>query len=355
MCKLSIVMPVFNGHELLKVMLDSILNNTFQDWELILVDDGSEVETLSLIEQYRQSDSRILFLRRDASEAKGAPTCRNKGLDHARGEYLVFFDSDDYITPFCLQQRVEMMDSHPNADFLVFPSGHYVDGDMDDVINDTVFGYPVFADDISMFAMRILPFIVWNNIYRRRSIVDKGVRWDTNLKSLQDADFNLQCLLSGMNYEYIDAPSDYAYRNVTAASSVSTGIISDAHKASHLYAINKFYEMLQSRFGHQYDSQLYRGTLFIFNSVTRIRFDDHFAVQLCECVKKYDKKRGKAFMRKVRLCSFLRKILPGRRARQIAFFGFLRSYNKQMKTKAYDIRLLRAKKNQDNSKSKNVE
>ena len=98
---LSIVIPVFNHPNLVKVMIDSILLNVFTDWELLVVDDGSDAFTLSFLNDLTRDDSRICLLHR-GEKPKGAVTCRNIGMDAAQGSYIVFFDSDDYITPQCL-------------------------------------------------------------------------------------------------------------------------------------------------------------------------------------------------------------------------------------------------------------
>ena len=119
---LSIVMPVFNHPQELKVMMDSILANSFADWELIAVDDGSDESTLSMLADYASNDNRIHFVSRNRNP-KGAQICRNMGLEMARGKYVVFFDSDDYVAPYCLQQRVELMEEKQELDFMVFPSG----------------------------------------------------------------------------------------------------------------------------------------------------------------------------------------------------------------------------------------
>ena len=105
---LSIIMPVFNHHDEVATMIDSILANDFQSWELLAVDDGSEADTLQLLERYAEADSRIKVVRRDR-QPKGAQTCRNIGLEMACGEFVIIFDSDDYIAPYCLRQRVEML------------------------------------------------------------------------------------------------------------------------------------------------------------------------------------------------------------------------------------------------------
>ena len=157
---LSIVMPVFNRTGLVREMMESIKANSFQDWELIAVDDGSERETLNFLDESAAGDPRIrVFMRTELP--KGPLTCRNIGFENARGQYIVFFDSDDYITPDCLGNRVRCMEQNPDLDFMVFPAGEYVDGRID---CDTLFysyGYQINKDDIKAFCRRILPFVVW--------------------------------------------------------------------------------------------------------------------------------------------------------------------------------------------------
>ena len=123
---LTIIMPVFNHRDEVRTMIDSIRPNDFCGWELLAIDDGSEEDTLQLLYHYAEEDSRIRGVRRDR-QPKGAQTCRNIGLEMTRGEFVIVFDSDDYIAPYCLRQRVEMLCKRPELDFMVFPSGIYVD------------------------------------------------------------------------------------------------------------------------------------------------------------------------------------------------------------------------------------
>lgn len=120
--RLSIVMPIYNRPDVLKVMLESIIINDYDMWELLAVDDGSDETTRALLSDFAAADSRIRLIFRDR-HPKGAQTCRNIGLDMARGEYIIFVDSDDYVAPYCFTVRVAEMDSHPEMDFMIFPSG----------------------------------------------------------------------------------------------------------------------------------------------------------------------------------------------------------------------------------------
>lgn len=118
----SIIIPTFNRAHLIGETLDSVLAQTYTNWECIVVDDGSTDETEEQIKLYNSQDSRILFIKRNRSP-KGAPTCRNIGLENAKGEYLIYLDSDDYLITHCIEQRVNLFLKVPEVDFLVFPMG----------------------------------------------------------------------------------------------------------------------------------------------------------------------------------------------------------------------------------------
>jgi len=119
---ISIIIPAFNREKLITVALNSVIAQSYSSWECIVVDDGSTDNTISIVKQYQKQDSRISFFER-LREPKGAPTCRNIGLEHAQGDYVVYLDSDDYILPFCLEQRVQAIFENTDCDFLVFPMG----------------------------------------------------------------------------------------------------------------------------------------------------------------------------------------------------------------------------------------
>ena len=95
--KVSIIIPVYNRELLLPETLDSILAQTYINWECILVDDGSTDDSLSVCNSYAQQDSRFNVFSRPASVKKGANGCRNYGFHHASGEFIQWFDSDDLM------------------------------------------------------------------------------------------------------------------------------------------------------------------------------------------------------------------------------------------------------------------
>ena len=92
--QLSVIIPCYNNGPLLSEMINCILRQTYDDWELIVVDDGSTDDTPAIVGNFAANDSRIRLVQRDR-EPKGSATCRNIGFDHSRGRYIKHLDADD--------------------------------------------------------------------------------------------------------------------------------------------------------------------------------------------------------------------------------------------------------------------
>lgn len=119
--KMSIIIPMYNRASLLPETLDSILAQTYANWECILVDDGSTDETVSVANAYAQNDNRFRVYNRPSYVRKGANGCRNYGFSLSDGEFIQWFDSDDLMDKELLNFRVkQMIDS--SVDLLVSPA-----------------------------------------------------------------------------------------------------------------------------------------------------------------------------------------------------------------------------------------
>ena len=101
---LSIIVPVYNLENYLCKCIDSILGQTYRDFEVLLVDDGSTDSSLSICLQYAETDSRICVFHKDNG---GASSARNLGLEKARGQYISFIDGDDFIEPDLYERLLE--------------------------------------------------------------------------------------------------------------------------------------------------------------------------------------------------------------------------------------------------------
>ena len=119
----SIIMPAYNAENSLNNAIDSILNQTYKNWELIVVDDGSTDYTLKKIEEYSKLDSRIKSYPNPSNV--GVSETRNNGIKHVKGNWIAFLDSDDIWHPDKLEKQIDFIQK-TNAEF-VFTAVEYID------------------------------------------------------------------------------------------------------------------------------------------------------------------------------------------------------------------------------------
>ncbi len=117
----SIIVPLFNRQSLVEETIRSVKQQTYGHWELLMVDDGSTDQSLEVAKRSAADDNRIQIWRRQSS-VKGAPACRNEGLNRASGQWAIFLDSDDLLSRECLEARLKFAQENPGRDFYVFPT-----------------------------------------------------------------------------------------------------------------------------------------------------------------------------------------------------------------------------------------
>lgn len=115
---LSIIVPVYNVEEYLDNCIQSILHQTYQDWELILVDDGSTDNCPNICDKYTALDHRITTIHKQNG---GLSSARNAGIDIANGDYITFIDSDDDIAPNTYSENIAILEANPKIELLVYP------------------------------------------------------------------------------------------------------------------------------------------------------------------------------------------------------------------------------------------
>lgn len=249
---ISVVIPVFNAEKFLQPLMDSIARQTYTNWEVILVDDGSQDNSVQIVRDQTARDDRFHLLLRPENEVKGAPSCRNIGMREAKGEYLIFFDADDIIADFCFEQRLRTI-KESGKDFCVFPIMAFENKPFD-MAKPYVGAIPTGIDIHYGTTARLFPFLVTTNIYKRVSLTEHNIEWDTRLKSLQDSNFNATCILAGMTFSITDTLPDYYIRLQGNGESISKRITKRSHLESHIYLFEKEYAICR---GKGYDSAFY--------------------------------------------------------------------------------------------------
>ena len=120
MTKISIIVPVYNVEKYLKECLDSLINQTLEDIEIICINDGSTDNSLAILEEYQKKDSRIKVF---SQKNQGVSAARNLGIEKATGEYLTFLDSDDRLELNTCEILYKETIAK-NSDFLFFIRNH---------------------------------------------------------------------------------------------------------------------------------------------------------------------------------------------------------------------------------------
>lgn len=130
----SIIIPNYNRASLIGETLDSILAQSYKNWECIIVDDGSTDHSLEVINKYVEKDNRFLLHERPKDYPKGANACRNIGMRKSQGDYVIFFDSDDLMTEHHIEVKLSAILSQ-DYDFVVTRTKYFNNPNNDNPIN----------------------------------------------------------------------------------------------------------------------------------------------------------------------------------------------------------------------------
>lgn len=195
MLTFSIIIPVYNRSKLIYKALNSVANQLYTNWECIIVDDGSTDSTLEIVERYASKDSRFVIYKRDRPP-KGASTCRNIGLENAKGKYIIFLDSDDYLLEHCLLIRLREFEKHPELDFIVFQMLVYKEA----TGNKVLWNISTEDSDLERFLNFDFVWSITSPIWKHKTLL-KLRGFDEELSCWQDVDLSLRALLKGLKYK----------------------------------------------------------------------------------------------------------------------------------------------------------
>lgn len=236
----SIIVPTRDRADVLPQTLASVRNQTYGAWECHVIDDGSGDETCRIVSQTAKDDARVSYHMRK-SDHHGASVCRNEGLARARGDYVIFLDSDDLLAPGCLRQRVAMMEADPSLAFAVFGIELFcrIPGDL-----GLTFNAPSSRDDLSRFLQLDAVWQTMAPIWRRDALHRLG-GWAEDLWSFQDWELHVRALAAGLKYRKFDTRDCHCRIPQGGRESISMRVYSPQHLKSHVRLLEKVRRTLQ--------------------------------------------------------------------------------------------------------------
>jgi glycosyltransferase involved in cell wall biosynthesis len=200
---ISILIPVYNRADLLGDTLRSIQQQSHQEWECILVDDGSTDQSLKVIHEFAQADSRFQSVQRPVHLQKGANNCRNLALSYASGTYAIFFDSDDLMTPDHLEVKLHAIEQQ-QVDMLIAQTAHFTHPDSSVTFksNRAFYLFDTYEINVFNYYDQSINWLTYDPIYKTSFI--KGLQFHPDLKRGQEYYFHIQCLLRKPKVHSID-------------------------------------------------------------------------------------------------------------------------------------------------------
>lgn len=215
--KISIIMPVYNVEKYVGKTIQCMLDQTFKDFEFLIVDDGTKDNSGVICDEYAKKDPRITVIHK---ENGGAPSARNVAIDMAKGKYMYFVDSDDWAEPTMLEDMYNLAEKY-QSQYVI--TGFYIDTYFPDGscntqeihLDDKVYSSKEeFRADICRLMDKNLVYTPWNKLFLSSYILENNLRFDKVL--WDDFPFNVKyfrdvervVMSSKMYYHFIRARSD---------------------------------------------------------------------------------------------------------------------------------------------------
>ena len=206
---ISVVIPVYNVENYLHVCINSVLKQTYQDFEIICIEDGSTDSSLEILEYFSNKDSRIQIIRNDSN--KGPGYSRNRGLDVAKGKYISFLDGDDWISPDAFEILVKKIEQY-NLDLLFFKNIVYYEEPRE-------FGFEEYYDmefmnkfvnqvfnhwDLNKTELFSISSPPWNKFYLKSFLDENNIRFPNENLIYEDNPFFYKAITSAKRVSIID-------------------------------------------------------------------------------------------------------------------------------------------------------
>jgi glycosyltransferase involved in cell wall biosynthesis len=213
MNKITVVIPCYNYGGYISETLDSLLKQTYGNWEAIIVDDGSTDNTKEIVADYVRGDNRFIYIFQDN---KGPSTARNVGVNAATGDFIQFLDADDRLQTDKFDVQLKFLLNNVNVD-VVYGDCRYFETDKPEVLFQSMWDADAqWKQKVSGRGKEILAHLIRDNIMVisspliRKKVFERVGSFDEKLRGLEDWDFWIRCALGDMTFYYLEMPGTMA-------------------------------------------------------------------------------------------------------------------------------------------------
>lgn len=195
---ISIVIPTYNRGSLIHDTLNSVVNQSYNNWECLIIDDGSTDNTIEVLQPYLKHDQRFKLYSRSSDHKKGPSGCRNQGIDLSKGEYIIFFDSDDIVHPDNLKICLDILDSHKEFSYCRYDKkpfkGDWQSREFEKKEDLKI--SPVSLKVIHKIVTNELPFACCTVMWRRKVLGE--MRFNEKLSYAEEWEYYIRILVKGI-------------------------------------------------------------------------------------------------------------------------------------------------------------
>lgn len=227
MVRASIIVPTYNSEKYLSECLESILSQTYHDYECIVIDDYSNDSTISIIENFHKRDSRIKFYQKKVNS--GVSDSRNLGIKKANGEYLFFVDSDDFLESNYVEKLLAEQENHKSS---LIISNYKIIYDAD---KNKTFTHTNYVSQQKDYSLLLENGYLWNKIFLKSIILNNNLQMK-NYKRREDLLFLAEYSFYVQDFHFI-SDSLYFYRkhNYSSSKKIDREIIDSFLVSKELY------------------------------------------------------------------------------------------------------------------------
>lgn len=299
--KISVIIPTYNTEQYIKECIDSILHQTYQNFEIIVINDGSTDNTLEVLNSIKDERIRVITI-----ENSGQGFARNMALKEATGDYIMFIDSDDFIEPVTFEVTLNRI-LKDKSDLVYFDWKYYYQktGTYAYVSNEEFFHKKVLEKDECKELLKIQHYFTVNKLYKKSFLLENNIKYGEKY-IYEDVPFWVRVCMNANKVSLIQSPLYSVRTNET--STTKSNLNTDRHVNGFIKAFDEsIVEIKDEKYKYYFLNYMMNKFLLYYNKRTPRKLKKHFAAEAHNRFKQYDITKFKV---KSRVLKVINKIEP---------------------------------------------